>query len=190
MKANEGPSCPLDRLRWKLQLQGFNGLSDGEVTTLSWALKVAPAFCVVWVSIGGWFESPFIVGTLIPFAFLGAVLPWHPFDVPYQWFFRRWINGPAIPSYGAPRRFACAVATVWLGAIVLAMLMAHAVVADLLIGLFVVTAMMPVLFDFCVPSFIYQISTALFGRMHFAAFATTRLDSSNGEPISDEERRM
>ena len=121
---------------------------------------------------------------LVPLALLGAILPWHPFDAPYQWFVRRWINGPAIPPYRAPRRFACAVATLWLGAIVLAMLKSHHALAELLIGLFIITAAMPVLFDFCVPSFIYQIFTTPFGGTNSVEFTRTgSVVASRGDTI-------
>jgi hypothetical protein len=48
----------------------------------------------------------------VPFAALGAILPGHPFDVLYNHGLRHLFGGPALPSYGRRRRFACVVATI------------------------------------------------------------------------------
>jgi hypothetical protein len=61
--------------------------------------------------------------------------------------------------YQAPRRFACAVASVWLLATV-SLLYAGAVQAGQVMGWIMVgMASVPVITGFCVPSFLYRLVT-------------------------------
>src|SRR5207244_6362381 len=79
-------------------------------------LRLSPAICMIWAAVGTVLASPAILWSLMPFAALGAVFPWHPFDAIYNYGLRHWLGTPRLPRYRAPRRFACAVATIWLGA--------------------------------------------------------------------------
>ena len=111
MKMSASQPC----LRKWIEMQGFVGLDDETLRAVGPWLRLAPAICMVWTAIGTIESSWKAIWGLVPFAFLGVVLPKHPFDLIYEWGFRRLLKSPPIPSYGAPRRFACAVATVWLG---------------------------------------------------------------------------
>jgi hypothetical protein len=45
---------------------------------------------------------------------LGALLPFHPFDLLYNYGVRYLTGTRPLPHQGPQRRFACAIATVWL----------------------------------------------------------------------------
>jgi hypothetical protein len=142
-------------------MQGFVGLSDEALTEAGPWLRLAPAICMVWTAIATINSSPIMVWALAPLAALGAALPWHPFDLIYNYGIRRFTGGRFLPRYRAPRRFACAVATVWLALTGWAFY-TGATMAGYALGFsLALAALVPVMTDFCIPSFIYGF---LFGR--------------------------
>lgn len=143
-------------IRTRIEMQGFINLSDSELSEIRPWIKLAPALCLLGVGIGMVTQSSIVFAILIPIAALGSLLPWHPFDLFYSLMIRHWIQGPAIPHYRAPRKIACGVATAWLTVVFVAFNADHIVAANVLAGLFLVTAALPVVIDFCVPSFLYQ----------------------------------
>jgi|CXWL01.1.fsa_nt_gi hypothetical protein len=90
------------------------------------------------------------------FALLGAILPQHPFDYLYNGMVRHWWGGPAVPLRTPQARFACGVATAWLG-IVLWLFSTGAVLAgNVMGGLLVAVAILVTTTDYCVPSLIFN----------------------------------
>jgi hypothetical protein len=98
-------------VRTRIEAQGFFGLDDRSLTQINLWLRLAPAICMLWTAIGTVTASATILWTLVPFAALGAILPGSPFDLIYTFGFRRLVNGPRLPRYPMPRRFACIIAT-------------------------------------------------------------------------------
>jgi hypothetical protein len=95
------------------------------------------------------------------FAALGAILPFHPFDLIYNLGIRHVTKTPVLPRNGAPRRFACAMASVWLlatGALFAADL---DIAGYLLGGALVAVATLITVSHICIPSLVYRM---LFGR--------------------------
>jgi hypothetical protein len=110
---------------------------------------------MVWVAVGTWTASPAALWALMPVAALGALLPWHPFDYLYNDGIRRLTRTPPLPPHGRPRRFACLVATVWIGAIAWSF-SSGAMAAGYALGwLMVLAAASPTMLGFCIPSWIY-----------------------------------
>ncbi|MEZ5317170.1 MAG: DUF4395 family protein [Vicinamibacterales bacterium] len=142
-------------MRARVEMQGFVGLSDEAISDIVYWLRLAPFVCAAWTVVGLWQASALVIWALAPFAALGAVLPRHPFDVLYMRVIRPWRGSAPIPEYGAPRRSACVVATVWLTATG-ACLAAGAVTAGRALGLvFVAIASVQVATGFCIPSWVY-----------------------------------
>jgi hypothetical protein len=106
-----------------------------------------------------WLQSPTLLLVLAPLAFLGVVLAGSPFDVFYNHGLRYLLNGPRLPVYSAPRRFACGMATAWLVATAGLMLAGYATAGQVMGWLLVFTAAVPVFTGFCVPSFIFRLAT-------------------------------
>jgi hypothetical protein len=145
--------------RWLVALQGFTGLPDQHLKPIDIGLRVGPVFCMMLTAVGTALPNPTLLLTLSGMAFLGAVLSGNPFDVFYNYGLRHVLNGPRLPVYQAPRRFACAVASVWLLATV-SLLYAGAVQAGQVMGWIMVgMASVPVITGFCVPSFLYRLVT-------------------------------
>jgi hypothetical protein len=142
-------------------MQGFVDLDDEALGQVGPWLRLAPAICAVWTAVGTVLASPAVLWSLVPFAVLGAATRGHPFDAIYNHGIRRLLRTPALPPYRAPRRFACAVATVWLTITGLAFAVGWWTVGSVLGAGLVVAALVPTTTDFCIPSFVYGL---LFGR--------------------------
>lgn len=144
-------------VRENIQAQGFCGLDDHTCLQINYPLRLSPAICMIWAAVGTALASPVILWALAPFAALGAILPGHPFDVLYNHGLRHLLGTPALPRYGARRRFACALATVM---IVAAAWSFHADIPTVGYAVgwsLVAAAFVNVSTGFCIPSFIVRI---------------------------------
>ncbi len=145
--------------RWLVELQGFTGQEDRNLRAIDLGLRVGPVFCMALAGIATALESPAMLLVLAPLALLGAVLSGSPFDVFYNHGLRHVLNGPRLPVYQAPRRFACGLATVWLLVTASLMLAGYALAGQIMGWLLVLTAAVPVTTGFCVPSFVFRLVT-------------------------------
>lgn len=98
------------RARSWLEMQGYEGLSDAELSEIVLWTRFSLAVCMTFAAVGGVLGSAWIMGALASTAAIGALLPMHPFDTVYIHGIRRVTHGPALPPNPAPRRVACAVA--------------------------------------------------------------------------------
>jgi hypothetical protein len=139
----------------RLRTQGFT--DEAWVAEVSPWLRLAPALCATFGAIGTAMASPVVLYALAATAFLGALLPFHPFDLLYDFGIRFLVGKRPLPPNGAPRRFACGIATIWL--IVTASLFAAGqLTAGYVLGaLFVTVAGLVSTTDICIPSMIYAI---------------------------------
>lgn len=105
-----------DSLRSKLEVQGYCNLSEETYDeTANW-LRLSPAFCLAGVVAGTALASPLILGAMVIFAVPGVLMKHTPPGYFYNYILRRWTGTRPLPVNGAPRRFACLVATAWLSA--------------------------------------------------------------------------
>jgi hypothetical protein len=145
--------------RWLVELQGFTDVPEQHLKAIDIGTRVAPFFCMTLAAIGTALGSPILLLVLAGIAILGAVRSGNLFDVFYNHGIRHALNGPRLSVYQAPRRFACAVATVWL-LVTVGLLLASATYAGQVMGWIMVgMAAIPVTTGFCVPSFVYRLVT-------------------------------
>lgn len=147
------PLSPVTRRR--LAMQGVSSLDNPGVAAATPWLRLAPGICAAWGLAGTELQSAALIAALVPIAGLGAARSKHPFDAIYDYGIRRLTGTQPIPAYGAPRRFACALAAVWLAVTSLALASGAAALGTALGIAFVVTATVPALTDFCIPSYLY-----------------------------------
>lgn len=148
-----------DTTRWLLELQGFTGIADRDLKPIDIGLRVGPVFCMLLAGIATAFASPVMLLALVPLAALGAILSGSPFDVFYNHGLRYALNGPRLPVYRAPRRFACGLAAAWLVVTAGLTYVGYATAGQVMGWLLVATAAVPVITGFCVPSFTYRVAT-------------------------------
>lgn len=149
-------------VRKRIQDQGFCGLDDRTYAQINYPLRLSPAICMVWAAVGTALASPAVLWALAPFAALGAVLPTHPFDVLYNHGLRHLLAAPALPRYGARRRFACMLATLMLIAAAWGFQAGTPMVGNIVGWALVAAAFVNVSTGFCIPSFIARI---FFGKV-------------------------
>lgn len=153
-------------VRRRLEAQGYCGLDDATLREIGPWLRWAPALCALSMLVGVALASPAILWALAATALLGVWLPFHPFDLLYNFGARHLTGTRPLPHHGPQRRFACGIATFWLvatgwlfhsGATTLGYALGIPLI--LVAGLVSVT-------DICIPSLIYN---ALFNPQRTAA---------------------
>ena len=101
-------------IRQRLEAQGFSGLDDATLQEIGPWLRWSPTLCTLSMVAGVGLASPAILWALAATAFLGVWLPFHPFDLLYNYGARHLTGTRPLPHQGPQRRFACGIATVWL----------------------------------------------------------------------------
>lgn len=147
--------------RQRLEMQGFIGMNDAELAEIRPWLRLSPILTIAWMAIGLFFGSAKIIWTLLPFSLLGALLPGHPFDVFYNFGMRFLLGKRALPRFHFARWLCCMVASAWAGIVGWAFYSGAAMLGYILGGLFICAAVIPVLTDFCIPSYLYGL---MFGK--------------------------
>jgi len=143
-------------VRERLEAQGFTGLDNASLAAVAPWLRWSPVICTVFMAAGLALQSPFILWLLAATAFLGALLPFHPFDLLFNFGFRHLLGLPPFPLQGPQRRFACAMATVWLIATGWAFYADWSIFAFALGVPLVLVAGLVSITHICIPSIIYN----------------------------------
>ena len=101
-------------VRRRLEAQGFCGLDDATLEEVGTWLRWSPVLCTLVMTTGVALESPSILWALAATASAGALLPFHPFDLLYNYGARHLTGTGPLPHQGPQRRFACGIAAAWL----------------------------------------------------------------------------
>lgn len=142
--------------RKRLEVQGFEGYSDEDLSQYKFGIRFAYLGCGTLVLMGFFFSNQIFYYLAMGIAFFAVVLPRHPLDYVYNSMTRKILNFPAIPRRTPQSKFACGTATLWLASILFfmqnGMILAYQVATLLLLTqAFIVGTI-----DFCVPSMIYN----------------------------------
>ena len=148
--------------RARLEGQGYVGVGERTLADLQFGLRFSPALCATGVALGAALASPLILLVMTATAVIGAATPRHPFDWLFNYGVRYALGKPAIPRNGAPRRFSCAVGSVWLAAAALAFLAGWDLVGYALGASMAGMAAFVAVTHICLPSLAY---TRLFERV-------------------------
>jgi hypothetical protein len=148
----------------RLHVQGFGEVDQALLAEVSPWLRLSPALCAGFATLGTVLGSPAVLALLAFTALLGAMLPFHPFDLTYNYGIRLVLAKRPLPSNGAPRRFACGIAAVWLTAMALSFAAGDLPVGYALGALFVAVAALVATTDICIPSHVYHVLRRL-GRL-------------------------
>jgi hypothetical protein len=137
-------------------VQGYSCYSDQELDNYGYGIRFAYYLCDSLMILGLLLTNFWILATIMVIAFLGAVLPNHPFDYLYNYLVRYWINKPKIPRRTNQTKFACGIASVWLGGIIVLFYSGFSILAYIAGGLIVSLATLVATTDICIPSMIYN----------------------------------
>jgi hypothetical protein len=152
---------PLATALDRLDAQGYVNVDRQTLREVEPWLRWSPVFCAIVMATGTILASPWILWGLAVTAALGTVLPSHPFDYVYNLGVRRLTGTPPLPPNGAPRRFACGMAAVWLVGTGAAFAADLTVLGYVLGGILTAVAALVGTTHFCIPSLIYGL---VFGR--------------------------
>lgn len=141
----------------RIKVQGYDkGYTDEEISEHSVGNRFAYQLCAL-LSFTG------LVLTNIPIlcvagmvALLGVLLPYHPFDYLYNYSVRYWLNRSKLPQRTNQARFACGIASIWLGVIIFLFYNALFLWGYILGGILLIIALLVSVMDFCIPSIIYN----------------------------------
>ena len=97
----------------RLIVQGYYCYSDKELNDYKYGIRFAYYSCDLLVILGLLLTNSWILAVAMTIAFLGWLLPKHPFDYLYNYAIRYMINKPEIPPRTKQVRFACGIAAAW-----------------------------------------------------------------------------
>jgi uncharacterized protein DUF4395 len=142
--------------RSRIETQGFCGLDDAALQELApwlrWTYALGTLFTVVGVAV----MSPTLLWALAAATSVGIVLPFHPFDLLYNYGVRYITGTRPFPKSGPQRRFVFAVASVWLAATGWAFYTGAAVVGFAFGIPLILVGTLASVTHFCIPSTIYN----------------------------------
>lgn len=145
-----------DKLKEKLEVQGYCNVDPERLDeTANW-LRLAPAACLTGVLLGTLLQSYIILAAFVPIAFLGVLMPHTPFGYFYNYVIRRWTGTAELPVNKAPRRFACLVATLWVSATAFAFYTNRVLLGQALGAAMVVVAGLMTFKNYCIASVIWR----------------------------------
>jgi len=146
--------------RERLDIQGFDTVEERQLAQIAPWLRLAFGLCALLAGIGTATASPKVLLVLAPIAALGAVLPFHPFDLLYNFGIRHLTGTGPLPRRGGPSRFACGMGAVWLLVTAWAFTAGYSTLGYLLGGVLTAIAVLVSTTDICIPSMMYRL---LFG---------------------------
>ena len=104
----------LSKIRHRLEVQSFLGLTDEELKSIGPWIRFTPVLNLTFTVIATALSSiPLLAGLAILMA-IGAILPVHPFDVLYNNLVRPVTRTQPLPKSGVRRRIVFAIGAVWL----------------------------------------------------------------------------
>jgi len=143
-------------VRSHLEAQGFYGLDDATLEELSPWLRWTYTIGTLVTLFGVASMSPVVLWLLAAITSAGVFLPFHPFDLLYNYGARILAGTKALPHYGPQRRFVFIVATAWLIATGW-MFYIGAPIAGIALGVpLILVGALASITNFCIPSFIYN----------------------------------
>jgi Domain of unknown function (DUF4395) len=153
-------TTPSPTTRRRLEIQGFVGIDEQTLAQTAPWLRLAFGLCTALAATGTLLASPLLLWSLVPIAALAALFPVHPFDLLYNRGLRYLTGTGPLPRRGAPGRFACALAAVWLMAMAWAFHAGAMLTGYVLGGALTLVGTLVSTVDICIPSFVFRM---LFG---------------------------
>lgn len=142
--------------RKRFEQQGFINFSDQELYDYKFGIRFPYILCSTLVTVGLVLTSIPILAIAFIFAFFGMFPPYHPFDYLYNYGVRKILNKPKTPHRANQGRFACMLATPWIGAVIYLFKKELFLEGYIVGGLLLCSAFLVSYVDICIPSMIYN----------------------------------
>jgi hypothetical protein len=142
--------------RKNLEAQGFTGYSDEELAARSFGFRFSTGLCALLIGTGVLLANIPLLLLAAATALLGAILPRHPFDYLYNATFAGTHGKARLDPNTPQRKFACAIATLWLGGVIGLFYAQLFMWAYIFGAILTAVAVLVTTTDFCIPSAIYN----------------------------------
>jgi len=142
--------------RKRFETQGYKGFTDAELNDFKFGIRFAYYLCGSIVVLGLLLTDIRILAVAMVVAFFGSFPPYHPFDYLYNYAFRHLFNKPMIPPRTSQGRFACIIATFWMGGVIALFYFGLNIWGYIAGGFLVSIATLVATVDICIPSMIYN----------------------------------
>jgi hypothetical protein len=140
----------------RIREQGYFNQTDEDIKALAFGNRFAFRLCGSILLLGLVFSNIPILATMMLIAFFGVVLPYHPFDYIYNHILSKRLNKPRLPRRSPQLKFACGLATAWIGGIII-LFHNYLMIEGFIFGsLLIVVAFLVSGIDYCIPSKIYN----------------------------------
>ena len=140
----------------RIREQGYFCYSKKEISELAFGNRFAYQLCTSLLIVGIAFANIPILSTMMVIAFSSVLLPNHPFDYIYNYILSDWMELPKLPRRSIQLKFACSIATIWIGSTIYLFhnnLMVQGYIAG---AVFITLATIVSLTDICIPSIIFN----------------------------------
>jgi len=141
--------------RW-IEMQGVIGLDDAALAEIGPWLRLAPAICSALIAVATFLALPIVFWALMPLGLICAVFGTHPVNLLYNLGLRHLLGTRRIPRSGAPMRFSCLLAALWLGSTGMAFLVGVPLLGYALGAALVLATGVAATTPFCPGCFIYE----------------------------------
>jgi hypothetical protein len=153
MKKNKPISSKLIK---RLKIQGYCNLSEYHLSELAFGNRLAFIICSIVVFIGVAMANIPLLSVMGIIAFLGIVLPYHPFDYIYNHGLRIIMNKRKLLPRSSQIKFACTMATLWLASTITLFYMDYMIAGYIVGGVLFSSAFTVSITDICIPSLLYN----------------------------------
>ena len=143
-------------VRSRLEAQGFCGLDEEALDELAPWMRWTYTLGMLVTIIGVAMTSPVVLWSLAAVTAVGIILPFHPFDLLYNYGFRHVTGTRPFPKSGPQRHFVFIVASIWLAATGWTFYLGADILGFALGAPFILVAALASTTNFCIPSFIYN----------------------------------
>jgi hypothetical protein len=142
--------------RKRLEDQGYVGFTDSQLDEFKFGIRFAYYLCALMFLTGLVLQDINILFGAMVVALLATIPPYHPFDYLYNHAIRHVLKKTKLPPRSNQGRFACGIASLWIGIIILLLKSGFDVWAYLAGGILLVVAGLVSMLDLCIPSIVYN----------------------------------
>ncbi len=140
----------------RLRQQGYKKQNDAELSKLAFGNRFAFIICTSLLLIGIGSQNITLLSVMLGIAFLGVILPYHPFDYIYNYIVVPNTKRPKLPRRSEQLKFACTMASLFIASIIFLFINNFNTAAYTVSAILLVIAVLVGTTDFCLPSIMYN----------------------------------
>lgn len=141
---------------YRMREQGYFFQSNQELSDLAFGNRFAYRLCGGLLTLGVLTANIPLLVAMMSIAFLSLLLPYHPFDYIYNKLLAGKMRKPQIPPRSMQLKFACLMATIWIGVIIFFFSTNHILGGYIMGSALIIVAALVGYWDLCIPSKIYN----------------------------------